>query len=330
MIKPEEIDRLTEKLSSGQDITEKEASGIKKRFSEKSFRTILNPCSRYYNLSLSDSLQRWYRTVKKSMEDGRKGNFLNTVFLYPYKVCDRPLKNMLKICLNNPFLDDIDKAKEIYLSKEYAEEVFKKGAVKLEKNIVKTPSTQQHPLRSYIFNFSFCGEARRIGLHSFVRDFTENYAPVPFENENTFFEFYYDEIFSDSDYLYHADKERLRQFFIGKAIYQSKINPIVVKREYDVFLYVPKERLPLVELWLKVPIEEVINKILASPKAKTIKKINELINILDGNKNKAVYGIPQEVISMGAQTMMKLAEIKSDKERVRNEHIDEDMLEMIR
>lgn len=76
----DEIKRLTEQLKTNEDISLEEADGIYSLFSKDAMYTTLYPSSPKFNGELSKALQSWYEVVAEKIKEGKRGNFIFTVF----------------------------------------------------------------------------------------------------------------------------------------------------------------------------------------------------------------------------------------------------------
>lgn len=76
----DEIKRLTEQLKTNEDISLEEADWIYSLFSKDAMYTTLYPSSPKFNDELSRALQSWYEVVAKKIKEGKRGNFIFTVF----------------------------------------------------------------------------------------------------------------------------------------------------------------------------------------------------------------------------------------------------------
>ena len=76
----DEIKRLTEQLKTNEDISLEEADRIYSLFSKDAMYTTLYPSSPKFNDELSRALQSWYEVVAEKIKEGKRGNFIFTVF----------------------------------------------------------------------------------------------------------------------------------------------------------------------------------------------------------------------------------------------------------
>lgn len=75
------IYQLTRKLEKEGDISLKEADGIFSLFSENSRNTKLNINSSKFDAGLIGALEEWYKVVAEKIREGKRGNFIFTVYL---------------------------------------------------------------------------------------------------------------------------------------------------------------------------------------------------------------------------------------------------------
>lgn len=107
-IKPEEIDILTEKLAKEGDISPKEADRIFSLFSERNRTTRLYAFSGKRDLELISAVSRWFRQVKKALEEGKTGMFVSTIHMQEH----RELISMLELIDTVSFLRVSDALKK--------------------------------------------------------------------------------------------------------------------------------------------------------------------------------------------------------------------------
>lgn len=76
-----EIIELTRKLEEQDDITLEEADRVFSLFSENSRNTKLNINSSKFDAGLIGALEEWYKVVAEKIREGKRGNFIFTVYL---------------------------------------------------------------------------------------------------------------------------------------------------------------------------------------------------------------------------------------------------------
>lgn len=76
-----EIIELTKKLEEQNDITLEEADRVFSLFSENSRNTKLNINSSKFDAGLIGALEEWYKVVAEKIREGKRGNFIFTVYL---------------------------------------------------------------------------------------------------------------------------------------------------------------------------------------------------------------------------------------------------------
>ena len=76
-----EIIELTRKLEEQDDITLEEADRVFSLFSENSRNTKLNINSSKFEAELIGALEEWYKVVAEKIREGKRGNFIFTVYL---------------------------------------------------------------------------------------------------------------------------------------------------------------------------------------------------------------------------------------------------------
>lgn len=331
-----EIIELTKKLEEQDDITLEEANRVFSLFSENSRNTKLNINSSKFDAGLIGALEEWYKVVAEKIREGKRGNFIFTVYLSHNRKFRSdflyPARRALREC-GKP-----EDAYNVVIADEKTHASFS-SLFFSSKNLPTYTLFFSGPYYDYYETTSlragmFCYPIKTKKGHLTISQFMKKLSPCPVPTPSRAMSREFMEVFFNvaagskiTSGPWGFNEKEILSVVVGSFMNYKKIPCIAVASSYSqkAAIFVEKDKAPIVKEAWNISIEELMENAL---KNNIINK-KTMQNVLRGNLNENFSIV--EFVKISVEYLERMVQMKIKWKSARNVVEDEEgWLEEIR